>query len=334
MNHDFANLMLAINKKHPTAQIREGTFIDQFDGYNMFIGKLDDRTGRMQDVLIYDSSRPDEPPRTILARHGRLEYDAAQGILSLFLEDGEIHEASRGTSPVYRKMRFERQTLSVRGARNELEATDERSRGQREMAIGEMRRKIGELLTERDHHQERGAQVLEQLGLSSVHQLPGMERATALALLFAWVRPRETPTAPPEEFWTSERRRLAEEAKIAYLQAQAASKKADQLRVEIEKKISIPAACIVFVLVGAPLGIRARRGGLAAGFLSMGFLMFYYLCLVGGEQLADREFLAPWIAMWLPNAVLGVLGLVLVVRVCEVRPPGALAIRSAAEATG
>ena len=51
-------------------------------------------------------------------------------------------------------------------------------------------------------------------------------------------------------------------------------------------------ACIVFVLVGAPLGMRARRGGLAAGFLSVVFFLFYWACLIGGEQLADRGLLS------------------------------------------
>ena len=151
-----------------------------------------------------------------------------------------------------------------------------------------------------------------------------------LAILLAGLRPGRVPAPPPEEFWTSDRRRQAEEAKIAYLQAEAAAKKADQLKVEIEKKLSIPAACIVFVLVGAPLGIRARRGGLAAGFLSAGFFMFYYLCLVGGEQLADRQYVPPWLAMWLPNFILGALGLVLVARICEVRLPGIGTHRAAA----
>jgi lipopolysaccharide export system permease protein len=330
MNHAFANLLLAINKKHPTAQIQEGTFIDQFDGYNMFIGKLDDRTGSMRDVLIYDFSRPEEPARTILARRGRLEYDGTQGLLSLYLEKGEIHEASRGSSPVYRKMQFERQTLTIQGARNQLEVTGGRARGQREMTIGEMRRRVADLLAERDQHRERSTQGLQQLGLVSIRQLPGMVHTSPLAILLAGLSSRRPPAPPPEEFWTSDRRRQAEEAKVAYLQAEAAAKKADQLKVEIEKKLSIPAACIVFVLVGAPLGIRARRGGLAAGFLSAGFFMFYYLCLVGGEQLADRQYLPPWLAMWLPNLVLGTLGLVLVVRICEVRLPGIGAPRAAA----
>jgi lipopolysaccharide export system permease protein len=42
---------------------------------------------------------------------------------------------------------------------------------------------------------------------------------------------------------------------------------------------------------------------------------------VGGEQLADRNYLAPWLAMWLPNIALGALGLALSMRVCEIRLP-------------
>jgi lipopolysaccharide export system permease protein len=335
MNHAFAGLLVAINKKRPTAEIQEGVFIDQFDGYNMFIGKLDDRTGRMQDVLIYDFSRPAEPPRTILARRGRLEFDAAAGRLSLHLESGEIHEAAKGASAVYRRMEFERQSLNIQGAVDALEPAGGRSRGQREMDIGEMRGKIAELLAEGDRYRERSRRVLDELGAVSVHQLPGMQRPSALARLLGALHGVREPRAPalPEEFWTPERRRQAEEAKVAHLQAQAAAKKADQYRVEIHKKFSIPAACVIFVLLGAPLGIRARRGGLAAGFLSAGFFVFYYLCLVGGEQLADRDYLVPWLAMWLPNLILGILGLALVVRVCEVRLPARPPWR-AAEVTG
>jgi lipopolysaccharide export system permease protein len=87
--------------------------------------------------------------------------------------------------------------------------------------------------------------------------------------------------------------------------------------VEIHKKISIPAACIVFVFVGAPLGIKARRGGAAAGFISVGFFLLYYLFLVGGEELADRRFISPWLSMWLPNIVLGAAGIWLTTRATQ-----------------
>ena len=68
----------------------------------------------------------------------------------------------------------------------------------------------------------------------------------------------------------------------------------DSYWVEIHKKYSIPTACIVFVLVGVPLGIMARRGGFGiAATLSLGFFVLYWACLIGGEKLADRDIVHP-----------------------------------------
>jgi lipopolysaccharide export system permease protein len=92
------------------------------------------------------------------------------------------------------------------------------------------------------------------------------------------------------------------------------------LSVEIHKKFSLPLACVVFVLVGAPLGMRVRRAGPAVAFVSIGFFLFYYLCLVGGEELANRLLLPPWISMWLPNLLLGGWGLFATLRACDLLP--------------
>jgi lipopolysaccharide export system permease protein len=101
------------------------------------------------------------------------------------------------------------------------------------------------------------------------------------------------------------------------LEIDALRRRLDSLEVEVQKKFSIPAACLVFVLVGAPLGMRARRSGISVAFLSILFFVFYYLCLAGGEELADRELLSPWFAMWAPNIVIGAIGLVLTLQAAE-----------------
>jgi len=90
--------------------------------------------------------------------------------------------------------------------------------------------------------------------------------------------------------------------------------------VEVHKKFSIPVACIVFVLVGAPLGVRVRKSGSAAAFTSLFFFLFYYVCLVAGEELAKHGSLSPFLAMWTPNIVCGVLGAWLMLRESEALP--------------
>jgi lipopolysaccharide export system permease protein len=111
---------------------------------------------------------------------------------------------------------------------------------------------------------------------------------------------------------------------IRQLQAQALAdfsgiefdqKQMDRYLVEIYKKYSIPVACLVFVLIGAPLGMMARRGGFGMGAgLSLGFFLFYWACLIGGEKLADRGALSPFWGMWAANIVLGLIGMLLTIR--------------------
>lgn len=86
-------------------------------------------------------------------------------------------------------------------------------------------------------------------------------------------------------------------------------------KVEIHKKFSFPAACIVFGLLGLPLGFSNSRGGRSSGFaISIGVIMAYYIVLNWGEDFAKRDVASPWVAVWLPNIVLLVLGLTLLVR--------------------
>ena len=116
---------------------------------------------------------------------------------------------------------------------------------------------------------------------------------------------------------------LAADAELWALERDAYRKRIASLSVEIHKKFSLPAACVVFVLLGAPIGMRVRRAGPAVAFLSVVFFLFYWLCLIGGEELANRLLLPPWLSMWLPNLVLGGMGLDWTLRACDVSLPWA-----------
>jgi lipopolysaccharide export system permease protein len=88
----------------------------------------------------------------------------------------------------------------------------------------------------------------------------------------------------------------------------------NSMKVEIHKKFSIPAACIAFVLMGAPLGSIARKGGFTAGIaLAIFFFIIYWAFLILGEQLADKGYLPAVWAMWLPNIVVGGAGVLLAI---------------------
>jgi LPS export ABC transporter permease LptG len=86
-------------------------------------------------------------------------------------------------------------------------------------------------------------------------------------------------------------------------------------RVEIHKKFAIPFACIVFGVLGLPLGITNRRGGKSSGFsLSIGIILFYYVMIINGEALARSGRVSPAVGMWTPNVFLLVIGIYLLIR--------------------
>jgi lipopolysaccharide export system permease protein len=85
--------------------------------------------------------------------------------------------------------------------------------------------------------------------------------------------------------------------------------------VEIQKKFSLAFSCIVFVLVGAPIALRFPRGGVGL-VMGVGFSVFaiYYVGLIGGEELANKNIVSPFWAMWVDNIIFLIVGLVLVAR--------------------
>jgi lipopolysaccharide export system permease protein len=85
--------------------------------------------------------------------------------------------------------------------------------------------------------------------------------------------------------------------------------------VEIQKKFSLAAACIIFVLVGAPIALRFPRGGVGLVIgVSLFIFALYYVGLIGGEALSDRSIISPFWAMWATNIIMTVVGLIMTFR--------------------
>ena len=82
--------------------------------------------------------------------------------------------------------------------------------------------------------------------------------------------------------------------------------------VELHKRFALPVAALVFTLVGFPLGIRSHRGGRAAALaLSFGIVVGYYILYNSMEGFALRGRIPAGVAVWIPNAILAVMGALL-----------------------
>jgi lipopolysaccharide export system permease protein len=91
--------------------------------------------------------------------------------------------------------------------------------------------------------------------------------------------------------------------------------------VELHKRYAIPFACIVFCLIGVPLGIQPRRSGRSFGFVfSILLLLAYYISLMGSEILALKRTIPPYLAGWAPNALFGAFGIYLLTKTARESP--------------
>ena len=86
-------------------------------------------------------------------------------------------------------------------------------------------------------------------------------------------------------------------------------------KIDFYDKFSLPLACIIFVIFGAPIGIYSRRAGYAFGFI-VGLMLcgvywfFYYGMIVMGKKMV----LPPFISVFLPNLVFFVIGIIILIK--------------------
>lgn len=91
--------------------------------------------------------------------------------------------------------------------------------------------------------------------------------------------------------------------------------------VEYHRKFAIPFACVVFGLIAVPLGVQPARTVRSRGFaVSLVVIFAYYMLLSTGQGFAEQGRVPPMIGLWLPNVVLGALGVALLRRAGREQP--------------
>ncbi len=311
-NHKARLLSADINRKRPDLAIEVGYFVDDLPSYGMMV---QDREGTVfKDILIYSKDNRTNQ-MTIFADRGTMEV--IDDAILLHLEDGEIHELALPNYNEYRRLKFKRHRIVVPVDNLYLKRRESELRGDREMNIQMMLEKI-------KGYRNKIATVRNRITHRISSQTPYTLSATvtseeALAAVDRW----RADIADSTGLSRQDSIRLAHRAgnlrrglEGDFNLIKSYAKGINRYQVEIHKKFSIPFACIVFVLVGAPVGIIARRGGFVVAIsLSLGFFVVYWALLIAGEELADRGLLSPLLGMWSPNILLAFMGIFLLWRI-------------------
>ena len=321
-NHRLKNLLVDIGRKSPTLELRE-QIVNEIktesgvDVYFMTADRIDQVANKLEEVTIFDSNSPIRK-RTTYAASGKMAFNTEKTDLYLTLFDGVVHEVQTDRLGGFQRVYFDKQIIPLRDVGNELERRFGGSdRSDREMGL--------KLLTE--------SVSAREAELDSV-RIDNREKALQ-ALRLALGRPIDEDTSMVETMQLYQTRNSASSftdgtsllSRDPITQSVVISSRtrasrgttlraaANRYKVEIHKKLAIAFACLVFTIIGPPLALRFRTGGVGmVAATSSGIFAIYWLGLIGGETLADRRFADPAITMWLANIVFLGVGLILVSR--------------------
>lgn len=339
-NHRLAVLQLDIFRTKPTFALREQVINTVKEGQlYLRAGELDEGSSRMKDVVIYDLSDPIRR-RTIYADSGNLALAANRRDLNLTLFSGVMQEVPNNKPAEMTRMFYTSTRKRVSGVFSSFQESETGtiSKGDREMSVCEMQRRLARadfemrlaeyerLQLEHERAKRQGAKpatpkMRSSIGIAGVYcrmlalfDVKTLQAQAPAASQGANGAKAAGPVATPDTLPQRDHQDVMYESRItgAQYRVDQARRERNRYDVEIQKKFSLAAACIIFVLIGAPIALRFPRGGVGL-VIGVSFSIFglYYVGLIGGETLADKDFLPPWVAMWAANIILLVVGLVL-----------------------
>ena len=317
MNYNARLLARDIYKKKPELSIEPGYFVDMIPQYTMIVKEMDGKD--FKDVKIFSKNKESEQT-TIYANAGSLSSN--DNIITIDLMDGEIHEIDLSDYDYYRKIRFKTHQITISMDELMLNRTTESNRTDREMRVPQMIDEIARNKLLISQIYERIDKVKAEIGITdpNVNSLENIEKEVdklKQSKVNTNVRDEQynenvpIPNIENKQYILSLTNN-ARQFKNEFTLIENYEKTNNKFKVEIHKKFTLAIACILFTLVGAPLGILVRNGGMTiASGLSIAFFLIYYILLIWGEQLADRNLLNPGLGSWLPNIILFLSGMII-----------------------
>ncbi len=304
-NYKAKTLMYDISRTKPTLKLEANVFSNQIPNFSIMARKVSKTTNEIYDVLIYDYTDPFQI-NIITARKANIYFTPDNKKMLFDMENGVIHQKVSGPNNSYRRIYFQRHKIAIDASQFTFEQSGPGlPRGDRELSAGDMQKIVDSLKILQ-------AEVVNEFktNLKSFNEN-----------LFGEINPKSEISSPtisrgnPNYFALNNARAFLTNimnfnSRIEYFESEIY-----KYEVEIHKKYAIPFACIIFILVGAPLGVLTRKGsfGVAAS-VSLFFFLLYWICLIGGEKLADRRLLNPFLGMWIANFIIGALGIFLTYR--------------------
>ncbi len=241
----FRRLFLKVSTHQPEALLEEKTYVKDFPGYVIYVGRKQDKV--LEDITLYSLDNTGNVVSSLRAQRGVIAGKPSERkvLLDLYYVRGEIRDSKDPSDP----------------------------------------RKIRPGITAEHYPVELdlGAVYNQSITTRQLNDL-------SLAELFAEIRNLRAQGVYPS---------------AAFMEA--------------HQRVAAAVACVAFVLIGIPLGIKTSRRETSIGIaISLGLAVTYYFMMVLANALRNKPYLYPEVVLWMPNLTFELLGLWLLWRLSRV----------------
>ena len=317
MNFKARMLSGDIYRKRPDLNIEPGYFMDDLPSYSMIIRDKEGDT--LKDVRIF-SKGSGQTQTSIHSKTGELSTIDDAIVLDMY--NGEIHELDTRDFGNYRRIEFDKHKITIAADDLFLNRRDTTSRSDREMTVPMIFDKRENISKRIDIVNSRIGRAFTRTGLDSI--VPNsFDESKVILLDYKKSYNADTSFTADQKYKKEKDINITErQLRNEYNLLRSYMKSSSKYEVELHKKFSLPIACILFVMTGASLGVLFRKGGftIAVG-LSFGFFLIYYIMMIGGEDLADRNIVSPVVGVWSPNVILLVISMYLILYTIKEQAP-------------
>lgn len=308
-NHNAKLLMEDISRQKPTLSLEPGVFSQEVANYAILAKGINQKTNDLEDVVIYDYTDPSQV-NIVTAHKGKIYFSKDQSKLLMDLWDGEIHLSSITQSDLYRKLLFKKHSITMNGDQFSFQQSGPGgTRGDRELSTHAM------------------YIIADSLNKIRDVSFKSLQKESSKYLLTNSINPFASEQTPvfkihnPDIVYSRALEKISTSKNIilsSFRSEETIQEQVNSYMVEIHKKYALPVACIVFILIGAPLGVMVRKGGFGvAASISLFFFVIYWAFLIGGEKLADRNIITPFWGMWSANILLSIAGIILTTKTIQ-----------------
>jgi lipopolysaccharide export system permease protein len=327
-NLQLQRLLISMKQKSPELEIPEGAFYDGIENYNLYVKEKDSNTGMLYGVVIYNMTNGFENATILKADSGRLETTGDKQHLKMILYHGEQFENLKdgqinSKNIPYRREQFGEKSMLIEFS-NDFDMMDGSFLSSNAMnknmvqlshdidSLSAQQDSIGRAYFAQLKNNSYGSHRLSKADSAKLQQHIEKELVTRInvdSLFYSSTREQRAEWLKREE---SRIKNMKNETALKSKTVFNADKNIRRHQVEWFAKITMALSCLIFFLIGAPLGAIIRKGGLGMPVVVSVFtFIVYYILESSGTKLAKAGEIPVWWGCSISTVVLAPLGVLL-----------------------